>query len=156
MTMKEFLKEIEVTYNNYFPASKIFLNVSNRYRNYDIYISCFLANNQSELSGKYWENDMFNIRFTIDTGTNETLTDASQIPDNLKLECYSKSYHIKPVGYMAFGSRRLTHRKTQGDAKKILKSLDRFFEKLYNSIKTDIEANLIHDSYKSLVSQKIN
>ena len=158
MTMKKFLEEIEKTYSKYFPNSKCFVKLSkNLY--HSISINCFLANDRIELSGGYWENDMFSITFWIDTEKGQfdkNIILDSEVPNNLKLECTNKSYLIKPnTKYMAYGRTKLTFRKTVGNDEKILKSLDKFFKKLYDSLLEDIENNNIHEKHIELLKRKL-
>jgi hypothetical protein len=41
------------------------------------------------------------------------------------------------------------------DCKKILSVLDKFFNKMYNELLTDIENNSVHENYKELLLGKI-
>lgn len=157
--MKKFLEEIEKTYHKYLPNSKCKAVFSkNIYSSISVY--CFLANDKTELFNGYWDNDMINIRFTIDTGKGEFDKDInveSELPDNLKLEANSKSYTIKPTEkYMAYGRRKVYFRKTVGNGDKIIKTLDKFFNKLYNQLQDDLEHDIIHDNHRKLLINKLS
>lgn len=158
MIMKELTQEIERSYNKYFKNSKCFVNFSkNLYSS--ISINCFLANNKEELTNGYWENDMFSIRFSIDTERGQFSKDIdinSEVPENLKLEANAKSYVLRPsVSYMAYDRKKLSFRKTIGDSKKIIATLDKFFKKLHEELEKDLQLNLIHDNHKNLLIEKL-
>lgn len=158
MLFSDFLEEIKKTYIKHFPHSKCFVEIhKNLY--YNISISCFLANDKSELISGYWENDMFSIKFSIDTPKGAFSKDIdldSEVPDNLKLECQRKSYAIKPTeSYMAYGRKKIPFRKIQGDYKKVLSTLDKFFLKYKNELLKDLDQNIIHDNYRKLLILKI-
>lgn len=158
MLVNEFLQNVEKTYYKYFPVSKCYVKLSkNLYCNIDI--TCFLASNKEELSGGYWDNDMFSIRFSIDTDKgqfNRDITENSELPENLKLESNQNSYLLKPnISYMAYGRKGISFRKTKGNAEKIINVLDKFFSKMHDELEQDIEANLIHDDHIKLLKEKM-
>jgi hypothetical protein len=159
MLINEFLREIENTYHKYFNNSRCSARLhTNLYKSMDI--ACYLAIDINELRGGYWENDIFNIRFTINTENGELekgITQASEVPENLKIESYQKSYLLKPAThYMAFGSKQLSFRKTKGNYKKILVTLDKFFKQLHEELMKDIEADQIHNNHLALLKTKLN
>lgn len=99
------------------------------------------------------------ISFKIDTIKGEfkkDITDDSELPEGLRLENTSKVYFIKPEGrFLAYDIKSITFRKTTGDYKKIISSLDKFFSRLHSELLKDIEADMITDNYKQLVLNKI-
>lgn len=146
MNTKNFMREIEKTYNKHFPLSKCFVNYSGFYRS--ISVSPVLAGNRDEVSNGIWENDILNIRFLIDNNGNEFGNDVFEgdLPETITLECDGKSYMIKPDNqYMAYGRRKLSFRKVQGNAEKIIFALDKFFASLKKSLSEDLNADNIHD-----------
>lgn len=158
MLIKEFIQEAENIYNKYFPLSKCFIRFSkNLYSN--ITIACFLAGDKKENSNNYWENDMFNIRFSIDTITGQfpnNIDENSIIPNNLVLECNRKSYDIKPESkYLVYDTKKVDFRKVKGDSKKLLQALDKFFKKLYAQLRDDLQAGIIHEHFKELLIKKL-
>jgi hypothetical protein len=158
MIIKDFLKEIETMYNKQFPTSKIFVKFNtNLYSS--IIISCMLAGNNTENAGNYWENDMFNIRFSIDNegrAFQKDITIDSELPENLQIESSMYSYLIKPENkYHAYSSHKLTFRKTKGNVEKILNTLDKFFVKLKCELLQDIEKELIHNNHLNLLLEKL-
>ena len=158
MKMKEFLNEIENSYKEQFPKSKIVAELDNRFYN-SISITCFIANDINEVANRIWQNDMLSIYFSIDSINGEfakDITIESEIPENLKIEVSRKSYLIKPENRnMCYGRRKLSFRKTTGNYNKILKSLDKFFRRLRISLEKDVELNAIHDNHISLLLEKL-
>lgn len=156
-TIKEFLNLVENTYNKHFPNS---ICQATLYKGLgtSISINCYLAGNKEELINGYVQNDMFSIRFWMHENENnlQNATLETILNDNLKIECDAKSYTIKPDNdYMCYGRKKLSYRKTTGDYTKILKSLDKFFSKLKDELKKDLEDNKIHDNFKELLVNKI-
>jgi hypothetical protein len=158
MLVKDFTKKVEETYNRYLPASKCFARLSTNLHP-SISISCFLANDKTELYNRYWENDMMNIRFSIDTEKGEFPKDImndSEIPNNLQLTIWSKSYLLKPLkSNMCYDGKQLPFRKTKGDSQKIINTLDKYFLKLHAELLQDLKNNLIHDNHKNLLISKL-
>jgi len=132
MKMSELTQAIQSTYNKHFPNSKCFAHyTTNLYRT--ISIGCYLAADKSELSNGYWDNDMLHIKFMLETDKGEFSKDVieeSETPDNLVLEVVRKNYFIKPSGFNVYDSKVLPYRKTKGNAKKIIATLDKYFTKL--------------------------
>jgi len=158
MKFKEFTQEIQQSYNKYFPHSRCFIELSKGFH-YNIYLRCFLANNVEELASGYWNNDMFDIRFFITPPKGQfekDFTVNSDLPEDLIIEFHSNSYVIKPpTNYLVYGRHKVFFRKTKGDSKKIIKTLEKFFLNLSNSLKDDLEKNNIHKNFINLVEEKI-
>jgi len=158
MNTTQLITEIEKTYYNHFPKSKIFVKFNtNLYRS--ISITCCLAGDKSENISGYWDNDILNVRFRI---IGEKFKEFSKNVDleseleTVSLENYSKSYHVKPTSpYMVYSSKQLSFRKIDGNPEKIIKSLDGFFIKLKNSLLADLETDNIHPNHLELVKNKI-
>lgn len=154
MNIKELTYELEDIFYERFPESYInirwYTNIYN-----SIGIGIYLAKDKSELSGGYWENDMLDIKFTLDMDGKEIPKDAnweSPVPKELTISCDHKSYHITPPDrYLAFGTRKLSFRKSQN----IIKAFEKFIDQLYNNIVDDINNEQIHKSYVELVKSKI-
>ncbi len=158
MLVNEFIQNVKDSYAKYFPQSNCFVKLSKSLY-CSINIACCLATDRAELPSNLWDNDMFHIKFSIDTITgqlNRDLTEDSELPENLRLESNGRSYAIKPaVSYMAYGGRSLSFRKTTGDSKKILTALDKFFKKLHEQLLEDYDNDKIHNNHKTLVYNKI-
>lgn len=160
MKTQDLLTALENTYHSHFPKSRIVAEYSTRlYRS--IYIHAFLANDRSELSGGYWDNDMLNIRFQITSGIgsgefSQDVTLDSDL-DFIVLENEGKSYHINPPSsYLAFGSTVLSFRKASGQPEKIVQSFDKFCIQLKKSLQDDLMAGNIHKNYLSIVQDKLS
>jgi len=157
MKINELIQQIENTYNKHFPLSKCFVKLStNLYSS--IFIDCHLAGDKTELYNGYWENDIFRIRFSIDTdkGAFKNINEMSEVPENLRMEIDSKSYLLKPANpHMAFDRRNLSFRKTKGNAKKIVATLDKYFAKLKEELIKDLQAGLIHKNHINLLTEKL-
>lgn len=158
MKVKEFTQEVEKAYNKYFPNSKVFVKLStNLYRS--ISINCCIAGSQNEVYNNIWENDMLKLTFTVDTlqgEFNKSITEESELPNDLKLEVHRKNYLIKPASnYLVYDGRVLKFRKTKGDSKKIIATLDKYFKNLHNELQNDLKADLIHDNHRELLLKKI-
>jgi hypothetical protein len=158
MLVKDFFQGVKNSYAKYFPQSKCFVGLAkNLYCS--IGITCCLASDSKELQSGIWENDMFHIRFSIDTLTGalkKDITEDSELPENLRLECSQKSYTIKPTErFMVYGSKSIPFRKTTGDSEKLLKALDNFFKKLHASLLEDYDNGVIHEHHTALLYKKI-
>lgn len=158
MKVNEFLKEIEGNYNKYFTNSKCHTKLSTSLY-HDIDVRCYLANNENECVNGYWENDMLSIIFSIETEEGEFPKDVnlySDIPENLILKIHDKSYLLKSENqYLAYGRKNLSFRKTKGNSKKLINTLDKYFKKLHDELLNDIEKDNIHKDHISLLKNKI-
>lgn len=158
MLIKEFVLEIEKTYKKYFKDSRINVDFStNLYSS--IMITCYIAKDGSDVYNGILENDILSIRFSIDTehgAFNKDITEDSEIPNNLVLVNDHNMYLIKPqYKHYAYGSRKISFRKTRGDHTKIIKTLDRFFKKLHISLVDDLEQGYIPNNYIELLKTKL-
>lgn len=154
----EFLNEIEGTYNKYFTDSKCIAKLNTSLYN-SISVKCLLANNKSECINGYFENDMFSISFLIDVDGKEldkSISLDSVLPKNLQIQVLDNSYLIKPNDkYLCYSRRKLSYRKTKGDGEKLLKTFDKWFKKLSDELKNDINNSNIHDNHINLLTSKL-
>lgn len=141
----ELTKEFESVYKKYFKDSTITFKTGYLGNTSTIFISCYLAENESELINGYKENDMFHISFELkDNGNDYVLINLS------------KCYFIKPlVSYLAYSSVDIPFRKTNGNKEKIIKGFEKFIIKLKEQLQLDIKNNLIHDNFIELLLKKI-
>ena len=158
MKINELIQQIEVTYSKHFPLSRISVDyVGNIYSS--ISIVCYLAGNSTEVYNKIWRNDMLNIRFSIDAESGEFekgTTEESELPEKLKMEVNCKNYLIKPNSTnMVYSRRNLSFRKTKGNAKKIVATLDKYFAKFKEELKNDLLTGNITDNHKELLTEKL-
>jgi len=158
MKINELIQQIEATYSKHFPLSRISVDyVGNIYSS--ISIVCYLAGNSTEVYNKIWRNDMLNIRFSIDAESGEFekgTTEESELPEKLKMEVNCKNYLIKPNSTnMVYSRRNLSFRKTKGNAKKIVATLDKYFAKFKEELKNDLLTGNITDNHKELLTEKL-
>lgn len=141
----ELTKEFESVYKKYFKDSTITFKTGYLGNTSTIFISCYLAENESELINGYKENDMFHISFELkDNGNDYVLINLS------------KCYFIKPlVSYLAYSSVDIPFRKINGNKEKIIKGFEKFIIKLKEQLQLDIKNNLIHDNFTELLLKKI-
>ena len=158
MKISEFRVQIKDVYKKHFPES--FVHVSHDKNLYNsIGISCCLAGGQDELSGGYWQNDMFHISFSVDADGLElprNLGADDELPEVLRLEKWHSSYAIKPESkYMAYGREAVPYRRATGNAEKLIAAFDKFCGRLKDSVGQSIKDGKIHDSYAMIASQKL-
>ena len=141
----ELTKEFESVYKKYFKDSTITFKTGYLGNTSTIFISCYLAENESELINGYKENDMFHISFELkDNGNDYVLINLS------------KCYFIKPLmSYLAYSSVDIPFRKINGNKEKIIKGFEKFIIKLKEQLQLDIQNNLIHDNFTELLLKKI-
>ena len=141
----ELTKKFESVYKKYFKDSTITFKTGYLGNTSTIFISCYLAENESELINGYKENDMFHISFELkDNGNDYVLINLS------------KCYFIKPLmSYLAYSSVDIPFRKINGNKEKIIKGFEKFIIKLKEQLQLDIKNNLIHDNFTELLLKKI-
>ena len=146
MNTKNFMQEVEKTYKNHFPKSLIRVKYSSFYPSIDV--TPVLAGNRDEVTNGIWQNDILSVSFTIDNNGKEFNKEVfdGDLPDEITISADQKSYAIKPDSvYLAYGHRKLSFRKTQGNPEKILSALDKFFASLKKSLSEDLESGNIAD-----------
>ena len=94
MTFNEFRNRIIEIYHNKFPKSLCSVKLV-KMLGRAITIDCFLANDVSELSHGYWQNDMFKISFWIHNMPNNFEIDDT-LPDAMTLTNDSSHILIVP------------------------------------------------------------
>ncbi len=158
MITSEFCSNLESIYNKHFPQSKAFAKFDSRLYS-SIYVNLFLAGSKEENSGSYWDNDMLHITFRIVTPSGEFPKDVtldSELPEIILIENVHKSYWLKPEDkYSAYGRRKLSFRKAEGNAEKILKVFEKFCIALKKSLIEDLQNDLIHNNHKELLTKKL-
>jgi len=158
MELQNFLSQIEKSYHAVFPESHISVKYTHGLYA-DIWITCRLANDISEVANRIAGNDMLSIMFQIDKTSGELprgMNPDSELPEDLILNVEQNSYHIKPPSqYLAYGTTKLPYRKTRGNGAKLVKTLDKYFNKLRESILQDLQEDLIHPSFVDIVKRKV-
>lgn len=149
----ELLNSIKESYIKQFPNSIIIAQLHKGIGK-SLYVKCYMSGKKEEFHNGIEENDMLSVTFWCHNIPRDTELD-SELPENIEMECTEKSYLIKPENkYLCYGRRKLSYRKTQG-TEKIIKSLDKFFVKLKESLENDLENGNITDDHKELLISKL-
>ena len=152
MTIKEFLGAVKKIYADHFPDSQCQAKLAKNLGR-AIFIDFYLAKDSSEVSHGYAQNDMFKCGFVIHLDDNVE-TD-SPMPD-ATLEAMSSVIATKPSNkWLAYDATKVPFRKTTGNAKKLLSTIEKYVQKLANTIHTEYENDNIADNYKAIVKSKI-
>jgi len=152
MTIKEFLNEVRKIYAEHFPDSQCQAKLAKNLGR-AIFIDFYLAKDSSEVSHGYAQNDMFKCGFVIHLDDNVEAD--SQMPD-ATLEAMSSVIATKPSNkWLAYDATKVPFRKTTGNAKKLLSTIEKYVQKLANTIHTEYENDNIADNYKAIVKSKI-
>ena len=158
MKTQDFLSQLRNSYLNHFPNSRIVVDYRTAlYRS--IWIRLYLAGNEDQLSGGYWDNDMLHITFQVESETGEFSRDVtldSELAENLVLENTNKFYHIKPKNpHLFYGRRSLSFRKCSGNVEKIIKQFDKFCIQLKTTLQDDFECDNIHKNHETVVKRNL-
>ena len=156
MNIKELREKTQESYGKYFTNSTCIVKPMKIIGEF-ITINIYLANNSNELFNGYKENDMIKMSFTLNHDSFKNLTDETELPVNMVLtNDNNNSFLTKPaVEWACYGNKKVNFRKTIGDGEKIIKTLDKFFKRLHDSIKEELEKDNIHDNFKKLVEEKL-
>lgn len=153
MKFKEFKEEVKRAYAKRFPDSACEVRIF-KCLGKSITIDCYLAKDSSEVSFGIIGNDMFVIAMMIDLPRN--FGDDDDLPEKLTLEWQESFIKVKPENdWIVSDIENVSHRKTTGDAKKIVKALDKYFQRVYDTTKKMFETGRVHDNYADLVSRKL-
>ena len=151
MTREIFEKMIEESYRKYFKKSMIKFQVYKCIGETDLMIYPYLATKKEDLSYGYYENDMMHISISVSLKKED-----AEIGENVLVEFLHKSYATKPEErWMAFGRRKVTARKFVSTPEKAVVNIDKFFSRLHQEVKKDLENNNIHESYLQLVKDNL-
>ena len=156
MNIKELREKTQESYGKYFTNSTCIVKPMKIIGEF-ITINIYLANNSNELFNGYKENDMIKTSFTLNHDSFKNLTDETELPVDMVLtNDNNNSFLTKPaVEWACYGNKKVNFRKTIGDGEKIIKALDKFFKRLHDSIKEELEKDNIHDNFKKLVEEKL-
>jgi hypothetical protein len=158
MKLSELESQITDAYHKYFPTSRIYVNYSDKF-GATITIGAYIAGDKSENSGKYWDNDVLSLTFSIHGESGQQLpkglTADSELP-TLELTKYHAHYFITPENKnLCYESRSLSFRKVSGEAEKIVIYLDKFFAKFHAQILGDYIAGRIHSNHLAVVKSHV-
>lgn len=169
MTIEEFIAKVKEIYAKYFPDSEcVAKNLKTLGMEY-IRIGWFLSADASECPHNIRLNDLLHVAFTIDLEDNtesgkmyEMWTyDNSQkntgyMPGTITLEVNDKIMYCKSDSrYMAYSSINFPFRKTTGSPEKILATLDKYANVVYNTVVTCLDGGKIPEDRVEFVRTKV-
>ena len=152
MKFKEFKEEIRTAYAKRFPNSLCEVSIF-KCLGRSLYITCRFVGDEKEAPYGIIGNDMFCVSMGINLPDN--FGDDDDLPESMVLEWQSSSIKAKPEGWLAYDAVKVSYRKTTGDAKKIIKALDKYFQRLYEATVKLFEEGKIHDNFADLAARKI-
>lgn len=152
MKFAEFKEEVKKAYAKRFPNSLCEVYIF-KCLGRSLCITCRLAENEKEVPFGIMGNDMFCASMSINLPDN--FGDDNDLPENMILEWQSSCIKAKPESWLAYDAEKVSYRKTTGDSKKIIKALDKYFQRLYDTTKKLVEEDRIHPNYAELVSKKV-
>ncbi len=153
MKFVEFKEEIQKAYAKRFPNSLCEVSIF-KCLGRSLYITCRFAENEKEVPFGIMGNDMFCTSMSINLPDN--FGDDDNLPESMVMEWQSSFIKVKPESkYLAYDAVKVPYRKTTGDAKKIIKALDKYFQRLYEATVKLFKEGKIHDNYADLAAQKI-
>ena len=152
MKFKEFKEEVKKAYAKRFPNSlcEVFIF---KCLGRSLCITCRFVENEKEVPFGIMGNDMFCASMSINLPDN--FGDDDDLPENMVLEWQSSCIKAKPESWLTYDAEKVSYRKTTGDSKKIIKALDKYFQRLYDTTKKLVEEDRIHPNYAELVSRKV-
>ena len=154
MTFEGFKARLQEIYYSKFPNSFCSVKLV-KMLGRAITIDCFLANDVSELSHGYWQNDMFKISFWIHDMPNDFEVD-DVLPDVMTLTNASSHILITPENkYLAYDSVKVPFRKIVGNADKLISAFKKYVDRLYDIVNQQIANNKIPNNFVDIVNRKI-
>ena len=140
----ELVADIESTFKKHFPNSFINARHSKGIGN-SIMVTIALAKDKMEAPNKIIDNDPMLANFAIHMNSNQIDDSGEFTGEPLVIERFrgaGLSWH----GQDGFNRIKVPFRKTTGDPAKIIKALDRHFQRLSDAVKENAEAlNAKHD-----------
>ena len=119
-----------------------------------VFIDCYLAKDKTEFPNNIVQNDPMKVTFAITVPNDITVDD--YLPDVITIESYQRCYATKPENkYLYCDLKKVPFRKTTGDPDKVLKTLDKFFAKLYDSMVTDYNNDNMLDFEAALFKKNV-
>ena len=152
MKFVEFKEEIQKAYAKRFPNSLCEVSIF-KCLGRSLYITCRFVGDEKEAPYGIIGNDMFCVSMRIDLPDNFENDD--DLPEKMVMEWQCSSIKAKPEGWLAYDAVKVPYRKTTGDAKKIIKTADKYFQRLYEATVKLFEEGKIHDNFADLAARKI-
>lgn len=164
MKFSEFKELVKTNYNEIFPYSACTIDLGALGKD-TVFVTYYLAGNQSEFPNKISQNDLFHISFHIMQkmkryGDGIKLEDDTELPETLVLDVHQKTIMTKPDNdYMAYGSVSLPFRRTSGTPEKIIDTLKRYAEIVKKTLTELYEEDALpvgqQSNIKELVASKL-
>lgn len=152
MKFAEFKTEIEKRYTDKFGKSYCECHIY-KCLGKSITIDCHMAENTSECPNGIAGNDMMKVCLNIRLPDEWNNTD--ELPENLTMEAWMNTIKIKPsVNYLYCGSKKVSYRKTNGNAKKLIATFGKYVDRLYVLIKEEYQAENLLAFDMALIKQK--
>lgn len=158
MKLKSFYDNMKEIYNKKFSKSRLVF-VYGALCNNVIFVDLLLSQDNKECSNGIVENDMFKITFEIKFSNIENIKGNNDIElDNTEIvfSMINNGYMIKPKNqYLYCEYKKVPFRKIVGNTDKVLQGFEKFVTRLYNSVKTDLDNDIIHSNFTDFVKTKI-
>lgn len=158
MTIQQFIDEVKQAYAKQFPDSLCHIQFDNKLYS-SIGISCTMAKDITECAHNIWMNDPVSFRLSIDhngKAFSKDFTKESELPDDLLITVWANNYKIKPENkYLCYSSNKINARKTSGNAKKLITTIEKWFKQLKVQLQDDINNGIIHPDHEKLFNAKV-
>ena len=136
MTAQEFRAEIEAIKDRYFNQVGFHLSKGALGGLESLFVRMTFGKDKSEYPGGYLQNDPLNFNLFID-GLDRQTGDPT---DRMSIEASQYSITTIPDNpYMAFGRVKMPYRKASGDAKTILKNIDKAMQRVAQAVKDNAD-----------------
>lgn len=148
MKFAEFREEIIKAYMKHFPNGHCSVELYKCLGN-SITIDCHISPN-----GRCG-NDMMMICLRLELPDRFNISE-DNLPESMTMEAWRNYYlTISDNKYMAYGSNKAAFRKSSGTAEKMVNVAEKFFSRLYESIKADYLGGRIHNDHVEYVKANI-
>lgn len=147
MKFAEFREEIKKAYMKHFPEGHCAVEIYKCLGN-NITIDCHISPN-----GRCG-NDMMMVCLRLELPDKFNVSD--DLPESVTLEAWRNYYMTNPDNkYTVYGSNKAAFRKSSGTPEKIVTVAEKFFSRLYESIKADYLNGRIHKDHAAYVQANI-
>ena len=154
MLFAEFKERIEGKYKEVFPNSRCICEVRNCLGK-SIDIDCYFTKEDKECAYGLIDNDMFMIKFMIGLPDNFD-AETEELANGLEMRALQNSFRTKPIeSYLWCSYKKVSYRKTRGNAAKMCETFGRFVDRLHDSVCEEINNNNIHQNDLPLIVEKI-
>lgn len=148
MKFAEFREEIIKAYMKHFPEGHCAVEIYKCLGN-NITIDCHISPN-----GRCG-NDMMMVCLRLELPDKFNVSE-NDLPESVTLEAWRNYYMTNPDNkYTVYGSNKAAFRKSSGTPEKIVTVAEKFFSRLYESIKADYLNGRIHKDHAAYVQANI-